>query len=489
MCTHLDKVGSTYYFRRAVPDDLLGVFYTKTGKPRTEWKFSLRTKDREEAKRLRWPHVSATDNLIGEARAALAFAGEASPTDLVAERRVREEREAAAQLAEESAARQAARSPERVRMRRRLLLSTAQLEPHEAAVADLMREKDAEIAILQAAAAARNEETASVPVRDGRPEKATPAVSIKTMFEDYAASGAAVPHTVAKWRAAVTAFTQHLGHDNAAAVTRTDFSTWLKALVASGLSVSTVKGTYRAAVARVFKLAHGDGLLGDNVTAAMEVRGPKAVKIRRNDISDDEAKLILRAALNAQCGNIGEHHALARRWVPWICAYTGSRIAEITQMRACDILQEDGVWVFRITPDAGGIKDNSFRLVPVHPHLVEQGILRLAKANDRTPLFYDPALARSADTVQKQPQQLGSKLGAWVRALGVTQVASPNHGWRHRFKTTARLVGIPADVRDAIQGHVARTQGEKYGETPLAILREAIERLPRYELGEFASAS
>ncbi len=152
-------------------------------------------------------------------------------------------------------------------------------------------------------------------------------------------------------------------------------------------------------------------------------------------------------------------------------------------MRACDILQEDGVWVFRITPEAGGVKNNSFRLVPVHPHLVEQGILRLAKADD-TPLFYDPALSRSPHTVQKQPQQLGSKLGAWVRSLGVTEVASPNHGWRHRFKTTARLVGIAADVRDAIQGHKPRTEGDKYGGTPLSILRAAIERLPRYELDE-----
>ena len=50
MCTHLDKTGSTYYFRRPVPRDLIGQFTTATGKPRTEWKFSLGTKDREEAR-------------------------------------------------------------------------------------------------------------------------------------------------------------------------------------------------------------------------------------------------------------------------------------------------------------------------------------------------------------------------------------------------------------------------------------------------------
>lgn len=71
MCAHLDKTGSTYYFRRPVPKDLIGQFFTATGQPRTEWKFSLRTKDREEAKRLKRSHEEETDKLIDEARAAL----------------------------------------------------------------------------------------------------------------------------------------------------------------------------------------------------------------------------------------------------------------------------------------------------------------------------------------------------------------------------------------------------------------------------------
>jgi hypothetical protein len=78
MCTHLNRTGATYYFRRKVPDDLQGFFHTSGGKPRTEWKRSLGTKDREEAKRLLRPHVIETDSLIDEARAALAKPPEAT---------------------------------------------------------------------------------------------------------------------------------------------------------------------------------------------------------------------------------------------------------------------------------------------------------------------------------------------------------------------------------------------------------------------------
>lgn len=75
MCSNLTKVGATYYFRRVVPKDLVGYFLTSTDKPRTEWKFSLGTKDRETAKRLLRPHEIETDNLIDTAREKLAEDG------------------------------------------------------------------------------------------------------------------------------------------------------------------------------------------------------------------------------------------------------------------------------------------------------------------------------------------------------------------------------------------------------------------------------
>jgi hypothetical protein len=38
MCTYLDQVGSTYYFRRIVPAELRPYLLTATGKPRAEFK-------------------------------------------------------------------------------------------------------------------------------------------------------------------------------------------------------------------------------------------------------------------------------------------------------------------------------------------------------------------------------------------------------------------------------------------------------------------
>ena len=72
MCTYLDQVGSTYYFRRVVPGELRPYLLTATGKPRAEFKLSLGTKDRESAKRRLPEFVQMTDRLFDEARTKLA---------------------------------------------------------------------------------------------------------------------------------------------------------------------------------------------------------------------------------------------------------------------------------------------------------------------------------------------------------------------------------------------------------------------------------
>ncbi len=308
-------------------------------------------------------------------------------------------------------------------------------------------------------------------------------VSIKGLFEKHAASGAMVPHTIGKWRAAINSLVDHLGHDDAAAVTRMNVASWFSSLIEKGLAVKTVRATYRAAAARVFKIAHGNGQIGENPVDRVEVIGPKAAQARRKDISDSEAQLILKAALKPQSEGLSERHALARRWVPWICAYTGARVGEITQMRASDIRQEDGVWVFHITPEAGSVKTAKARSVPIHSHLIEQGVLALARAGDKTPLFYDPEAARKESATQPQAKQLGSKLAKWVRSLGVTDVESPNHGWRHRWKSQARLHGVDPEARDVIPGHAPGKEGSKYGDAgyPLVALKAEIEKLPRYQ--------
>jgi hypothetical protein len=77
-------------------------------------------------------------------------------------------------------------------------------------------------------------------------------------------------------------------------------------------------------------------------------------------------------------------------------------------------------------------------------------------------------------------QGITNRLGEQARKV-VTDalVKPPNHGWRHRFKTIARSVGIDPRVMDAIQGHAARTAGDDYGDVTIAAMPLALAKFPK----------
>jgi hypothetical protein len=79
--------------------------------------------------------------------------------------------------------------------------------------------------------------------------------------------------------------------------------------------------------------------------------------------------------------------------------------------------------------------------------------------------------------------KVGGKLAEWVRAIGVDDVnVQPNHGWRHRFKTVGRKVGVETPKLDAIQGHAPASEGDGYGDYPPDVLKPEIDKIPRYEV-------
>lgn len=309
MCTHLDKTGSTYYFRRPVPKDLIGQFSTATGRPRKEWKFSLRTKDREEAKRLKRSHEEQTDALIDEARKALAVSPGSPGARRIASEREREEQEAQSALIASSEARREARAELRMLWRQRRRMSTAELSPDQAAAVDLIRERDAELDELRSAVAVMEAEVGNQVTTSHAPR----GTSLSALFDRYAASGAANPKTVSKWRARVVNLVSFLGHDDASRVTRADLNRWIEELVGKGLAKKTIVDGYVPAVRVALAIAHDDGAIPANPASALKVRAPKVAKLRERDLDDVEAITILRASLLPQPVGLSEKHALARR--------------------------------------------------------------------------------------------------------------------------------------------------------------------------------
>ncbi len=228
----------------------------------------------------------------------------------------------------------------------------------------------------------------------------------------------------------------------------------------------------------MLQFAVDQGWLSANPAQEVRVRVPKKVKEREKGFDGEEATTILSATLRPFSHLISKEMKAARRWVPWICAYTGARVNEITPVTGTSFVKRDGIWVIRIR--GADAKTRSYREVPLHGHLIEMGLLAYARSCGAKPLFYDPGRSRGGKDSNPHHKKVAERLAEWVRSLGIDGDVAPNHGWRHRFSSISRLVGMSEEVRNIIQGHAATRTAGDYGETwPLVALRE-IEKLPRY---------
>ncbi len=249
------------------------------------------------------------------------------------------------------------------------------------------------------------------------------------------------------------------------------------------MSAKTVADKYLSAVKAVFSRGMEKHVITYNPAEKVSRKVPKKVRERGPGFTDDEADKILRMALVADRSNGKEPELtkLAFKWVPWLCAYTGARGGEIAQLRGEDFYEEYGIQTVRITPEAGTVKTGQYRLVPLHPHLIELGVLDMVKKRGAGPLFYTP----NDDPREAGSTQWGNvlgKVGGWVRnRVGVTdERIQPNHAWRHRFATVADDVGVDPRYITAIQGHADGRASSGYGERTMKALGREIRKLPRY---------
>jgi integrase len=287
-------------------------------------------------------------------------------------------------------------------------------------------------------------------------------------------------------RPVIESLRKFLKHDDAQRVTKKDLIAWRESLM-KNKSAKTVSDIYLSAVRSLFSWAAENDRLPENVAAT--VRQPKSKKVygRERGYTNAEAVQILKASRSYQpkadeFGYVREKEKAAnlKRWVPILCAFTGARVSEITQLRKEDIREVDGYFVARITPDAGTVKAGGYRDVPPHSQIVQEGFAQFVQDAAPGPLFHN---ATDPENVNRAVTTVSNKLSAWLRLNKLTPAGlQPNHAWRHRLKTQCRELGISDRIVDAIQGHVGKTAADNYGDVTLKTKIDAVAQLPAYNL-------
>lgn len=326
-------------------------------------------------------------------------------------------------------------------------------------------------------------------VTDAAPEDAVEPLSLLRLWDDYFQTRQKVGSMRDGGRRQapiIKSLRTFLKHDDARRITKKDLMDWRDHLLAT-LSARTVGTVYLPTIRSLLKWAAENDKLPENVAVTVKQAKARRVLTREKGYTDAEALAVLKACTSYkpkpdETGRVREKPQLiaAKRWVPLICAFTGARVSEITQLRAEDVRKEGELLVIRITPEAGTVKVGGYRDVPLHRQIVAMRFGDFVDEIGKGPLFHkgtDPkGYAAKAERISNQ-------LATWLRVSEISpEGLPPNHAWRHRLKTVALQLGLNSRVIDAIQGHSARTAGETYGDVSLGVKHLEIEKLPWFSI-------
>jgi len=327
----------------------------------------------------------------------------------------------------------------------------------------------------------RPDDTASrFPAWEDSRSRAKAARSLKGLVSDWwleAGKSGRSRSTYESYERSFRLLGEFLGHDNAGAVTAADIERFKVYRIGAGVSPKTVGDSDIAALRSVFGWAVSGGKLSSNPAERVKVLRSKQVLERGKGLSREEAATILTHARNLKRGSEKATTFAAKRWVPWLCAYTGARLGEMVQLRKQDVRQVSGNWVVTVTPEAGTVKDKEARDIVLHPHLVEEGFTQFVEHAPDGYLFLKP---RNDGEVRGVWRSIKNRVTEFVREVVKDERVAPNHGWRHAFKTVGREAGIEDSVLDGICGHAAKSVGGSYGEVTLKAQTDAMAKFPRY---------
>jgi integrase len=280
---------------------------------------------------------------------------------------------------------------------------------------------------------------------------------------------------------------QFLKHDDATRVTPDDILAYkdfrlqsVNPRTGEKISGKTVKGSDLAGLNVVFDWAVANRKLASNPAKGVTLKLGRQKKLRDRDFTPQEMRTILAHASShkPQPNRKPTQTDAMKRWVPWLCAYTGARVGEIVQMRKEDVWQdESGAWFLTITPDAGTVKTDEAREVPLHAHLVELGFLDFVKSSKSGHLFMRLKPGADFRGVWKSRQ---NRLREFIREVITDENVQPFHGWRHTFKTIGTTAGIQERVLDVICGHAPASVGQTYGTVTREAKVKAMAMYPRY---------
>lgn len=163
-------------------------------------------------------------------------------------------------------------------------------------------------------------------------------------------------------------------------------------------------------------------------------------------------------------------------WIPVIGLYTGARIGEIAALRVEHFFEKAGIRAMHLP---GTKTDCAARDVPIHPDLVQLGLLDYVEARRKA------GKAMLFDLVVSAQNGAGASCSKWFgRHLTERGIKGHKafHSFRHSMVDHLRQMGAPTEARMQFMGHAAGggVHNEVYGRAALGlpmIARDVVDKI------------
>lgn len=213
--------------------------------------------------------------------------------------------------------------------------------------------------------------------------------------------------------------------------------------------------------------------LSHNPFAEIKIKRAKRGKSdqKRKPFSDAEIRTIFTSPIYTHGKRPHGGGGEAAAWLPAIAYLTGMRLEEMALLRA-DQFHVDAKGNPYIQTGDGKTESSADRQVPLHPALIEAGLLRYVNTC-KGRLF---PRVKCANEIQSAAYS--KWFGRYLDALKITSRAKVFHSFRHLFKDLCRNAGIEANARDQICGHEPGSVGDCYGQGfRVDVLAEMVRRI------------
>ena len=218
-----------------------------------------------------------------------------------------------------------------------------------------------------------------------------------------------------------------------------------------------------------------NGYITDNPLAGLKMMTGASKEAR---LSFDNGDLRILLDLNVLQVEARKHPW--RYWLPLLGRCTGARLEELCQLRVHDFIEQQGVQCIRIDDSHEGqnLKNaGSRRLLPLHPALIELGLLR----------HVESVRATGADRLFPELEPVRGKLGhapskwfgRYKSKRGISDPKKTFHSFRHTLIDELRDAGVQDSLIKRIMGHEdsAVTFGLYGSRVPLNAMVKAMQHI------------